>query len=840
MGVRWERLRAAACCALALAWPLAANAQAEPAPRSAAAVLDLRFAEAAQDPERLGLLRAAETALARGDTGEAIAALDRAALMLHAADTEMGLVRAYVQQGEYRRALAFAAHTAGAHKDTPAAAALYAWLLDAGGQAAFAQRVLDEARARSPQDPVLDEARRRLAAGAATAGGSLLQGAHRMAPHGVLAGGHDAPPTHAKTVASGMLLPGGRQAVVPLSAASDGVELWVRNGLGQTSHAKVQRRLPALGVAVLALSAPLAAAELPPLSPRDPFAGSPGFVVAHVAGADAAPAWPRLYAGFLGAQATAPAGARRLGIAVPASASGAPVFDAAGRWAGIVLTAGDAAPAMLGVQRLREALGDPADRPDAVPANAARIGSDLAYEQSLRGALQVVAARPALQPVSFDESAGPVEASAELAGHAVLRADTVVRAPGQAGPLFATAGKFSAGNRQRSEVLGSVPGISFVGDPKHPRASGGSLPIAGQAVQGFSAIVSLGRNEFVALTDNGFGNKLNSPDALLMLHRLKADWASGKVARLSTLFLRDPERKLPFQIVNENSAERYLTGSDFDPESLQRVGDEWWIGDEFGPYVLRVDRDGKVLGLVDTVVGDKPYRGPDHYLNARLPNYPGDAAFEVRRSGGFEPMALSPDGRLLYPMFEWPLWDTKARDMEKRDGKPFTRILELDVATQRYTGRQWKYAFEGAGHVVSDFQLLDATTGLVIERDDATEGDTPACPNEPRTDCFTRPAKFKRIYRIDLARADAEGFVRKIAYIDLTRIANPKGLARLGPNEARFSMPHLGPEGLAIVDATHIVVVNDNNFPYSSGRTIGRPDDNELVLLDIGALLQRR
>ena len=82
-----------------------------------------------------------------------------------------------------------------------------------------------------------------------------------------------------------------------------------------------------------------------------------------------------------------------------------------------------------------------------------------------------------------------------------------------------------------------------------------------------------------------------------------------------------------------------------------------------------------------------------------------------------------------------------------RNGKPYTRILELDVATQRYSERQWKYQFEEAGHVTADFQMLNATTGLVIERDDATEGAGPNCPNEPRIDCFTRPAKFKRIYK---------------------------------------------------------------------------------------------
>lgn len=433
-----------------------------------------------------------------------------------------------------------------------------------------------------------------------------------------------------------------------------------------------------------------------------------------------------------------------------------------------------------------------------------------------------------------------VEVPSVLAGHAALPASTTVVPPKAAGVFFETAGKFSASNRQRSETLGSVPGVTFVGDAKYPRNSGGSLPVRGQAVQGFSGIVSLGNAEFLALTDNGFGNKLNSADALLMVHRLKADWRAGSVARQQTFFLRDPDRKVPFQIVNENSKDRYLTGSDFDPESIQVVNNQWWIGDEFGPYVLRTDASGKVLAVIETKVDGRDYRGPDHYMNARLPNYPGDAAFNVRRSGGFEPMAKSPDGKMLYPMFEWPLWDVEKKAQEMHDGKPFTRILELDTATSKYTSRQWKYSFEAAGNVAADFQMLDATTGLVIERDDSTEGSGNVCADAPRVDCFTRPAKFKRIYKIDMAQTDADGLVKKVAYIDLTKISNPNRMAKRGPNEDVFVLPHLGPEGMAMVDAKHIVLVNDNNFPFSSGREIGKPDDNELTLLDISALINAK
>lgn len=200
------------------------------------------------------------------------------------------------------------------------------------------------------------------------------------------------------------------------------------------------------------------------------------------------------------------------------------------------------------------------------------------------------------------------EVTAVLAGHALLPHDTTVAAPRDAGAFFATAGKFTAPSRLRTETLGAIPANTFVGDPKHPRASGGALPVRGQSVQGFSAIVSLGGDRFLAMTDNGFGSRINSPDALLMVHRLKVDWATGRVQREHTTFLRDPQRRIPFAIQNEATRERYLTGADLDIESLQQVGDEWWIGDEFGPYVIRFDAQGRALGLIETQVGDRTYR----------------------------------------------------------------------------------------------------------------------------------------------------------------------------------------------------------------------------------------
>src|SRR5262245_35530327 len=108
------------------------------------------------------LLERGESALAWGEVAQAAEAFERAASIRHAAEPEMGLIRTYMQTGAYRRALAFAAHTAGAHRDAPAGAVLYAWLLHVGGQVRLAQRMLDDVEAQSPGNSLVAEARRRV------------------------------------------------------------------------------------------------------------------------------------------------------------------------------------------------------------------------------------------------------------------------------------------------------------------------------------------------------------------------------------------------------------------------------------------------------------------------------------------------------------------------------------------------------------------------------------------------------------------------------------------------------------------------------------------------------
>ena len=358
-------------------------------------------AGAGGEDARVALLERAEADLAHGDVVRATDGFERAAGMRHAADAEMGLVRSFMQAGDYRRALAFCAHVAGAHLDAPEAAALYAWLLRAGGQDAYAQRVLGMALERAPQDPVLLAARDAFASARPVAAGVLLQPPHRVAPQPVMAGGPPLVAPGARVISSGVLVRGGAQALVPAAALRGAPsKLWVRNGLGEGSRAFIDRTKQPLdpqGVTLLGLEAPLRWPAMDAASLREPFAGSPGFVLAYAESAAAEAAWPWLAAGFFGPM-RGDGNARPLGIELPAGRQGGPALDAGGRLAGIVLSGADDSPVLLPVSRWKAlASAEPATASAAEPpVDATQQGpriapADKAYEDGLRLALQIVA-----------------------------------------------------------------------------------------------------------------------------------------------------------------------------------------------------------------------------------------------------------------------------------------------------------------------------------------------------------------------------------------------------------------------------------------------------------------
>lgn len=432
-------------------------------------------------------------------------------------------------------------------------------------------------------------------------------------------------------------------------------------------------------------------------------------------------------------------------------------------------------------------------------------------------------------PALADEPVFP----AKLAGHAVLPALTLTPAPEDAPEDAKISGKFTAAAR----VMAPETVMGDTGASHGKRATGISLPFKGQPVQGFSgyAMNTAEDGGVFMLTDNGYGTKANSPDALLMFHKMMPQWDTGVMELTQTTFLHDPDFKVPFRIAYEGSDSRYLTGADFDLESIQYLNGELWIGDEFGPYLLRVALDGRILAVYPTLKDGVELKGPDT-PGISATSVPGKD-WTVQRSGGYEGMALQPGTGLLWVLFEKPLLG--------EDGKPganFLWSLAFDPAKGEWTGQSFKFQLAEGATAIGDFNFVDETRAMIIERDNGEGDPSLKCAADPAPDCFPAPALVKRIVMIDTASVDAEGFVRRIGHIDLMDIQDPDGKARLETLATRdlagkFTFPFFTIEDVMRVDETHIMVGNDNNLPYSSGRQLDKAADNEAILLEVPEFL---
>jgi len=422
---------------------------------------------------------------------------------------------------------------------------------------------------------------------------------------------------------------------------------------------------------------------------------------------------------------------------------------------------------------------------------------------------------------------------------------------------------FSAELLQRSVL----PSDSFSPGPTSGQFASGAngvvLPLINkQPVQGFSAVLrGTAKDTFLVMSDNGFGNKANSPDALLRVYSVKPDFETGDVRPANRhtgelqndfvagtfITLSDPWKKVPFPIVADGlnypgtptgggaaipvdpaiKNGRLLTGGDFDIESIRRAPDgSFWFGDEFGPWLLHTDANGRLLespiplpnlrGLPSTVGGTEvnplvqAVSNPVRTLDANLPD-----------SGGFEGMALNQTGNNLYTLLEKAINGDAVRNR--------LLVSEFSIGQRAYSGKTWGYLLDAPGNAIGDFTALTDTEFVIIERDGG-QGDA----SDPRQ---TNPARFKKIFRVDLDAVDAQGNLVKQEVADLMAIYDPRDVFANGRTNTVFTFPFVTIEDVLVLDNNRLLVINDNNYPGSAGREFGVPDDNEFVVLHVAPLL---
>jgi hypothetical protein len=423
-----------------------------------------------------------------------------------------------------------------------------------------------------------------------------------------------------------------------------------------------------------------------------------------------------------------------------------------------------------------------------------------------------------------------------------------------------------------AELVGRavMPAATFAPGPTSGQfitpANGISVPFANkQPVQGLSGVMPgpvPGTYDF--LLDNGFGAKNNSADSLLRVFSLRPDFKTGKVVPVNRTSGRDSkfdrsdwfitlhgingQNRTGFRPVFQDAdypnggndipvdpriaSQRLLTGSDFDVEGVVRAKDgSYYFGDEFGPFIIHTDQNGKLLKALPAVqpnltgIGTNPLiQSPDYptpVAGSRLPPISGPS--NSQSSGGFEGFTINPAGTKIYTLLEKSLTG---------DANPQRRFINVfSTKTNTYLKELYAYkvgdpngnnaGIDPTNNSIGDMNMINDHEILVIERDQ-NQG---------------AASRFKRIYLADLSTIDAQGFVKKTLVADLMNISDPKKLGGNGTSGGVFTMPFVTIEDVMAIDANTILVANDNNFPFSSGRTPGLPDDDEIVLIKLDAPL---
>jgi glycerophosphoryl diester phosphodiesterase len=386
--------------------------------------------------------------------------------------------------------------------------------------------------------------------------------------------------------------------------------------------------------------------------------------------------------------------------------------------------------------------------------------------------------------------------------------------------------------------------------------------LAGQPLQGVSSMMPAGDGTWWALADNGYGARANSADFQLVIHRIDPRWTDAAGPRvLATTLLRDPDRHIPWTIVCDRNAGtplpafsfnvlppppaacgsdrsgRILTGFDLDPESFVRAPDgTFWVSEEFGPFLLHIAEDGRVLAPPVQVPGVRSPQNPFLKISDRArAERPTLAA-----SRGFEGLAISPDGSTLYALLEGAVAGDEPRDL---------RLYVYSIAQAAFAPAFFTVRLDGASQTVDLSSLTDASGArvysdaiappsgplaigelkavndrqlLLIERDNL--GDDEA------------PPRVKKIFLLTLPSA-REGAVGKKQVVDLLAIPDPSGL---GGEMNFFRLPFYTIESVHVVDERTLLVASDNNFPFSNGRSRSRSldrkgplaaDDTEIILV---------
>lgn len=307
---------------------------------------------------------------------------------------------------------------------------------------------------------------------------------------------------------------------------------------------------------------------------------------------------------------------------------------------------------------------------------------------------------------------------------------------------------------------------------KGPTTNGLKTPFGSQPVGNIVSIIPGDfANSWLVLSDSNFDNANNSSDYLMRIYTVEVSWhdangGDGSAAIVDWLNLTDPGKKVPKAIRNGNDPSRPLSGGDFNPRALARLGDgTFWIAEATGPSLLHFANNGQLL----------------------------DAPIALSGAGALQGMSKLPDNKTLVVA-------------QKSGANVSVRAFDTGA---RALGGAVTFPLSGGGNNFSGMAMVNDHQAVVIEQDNRQGG----------------AAQFKQVFLLDLQSSS------KTPVADLLNISDPNGVGGQG---SVFKFPFGDIAAIYPMDAQTLVIANDNNVPFGSGRNPGQADNTEYIAVQIG------
>ncbi|MDF0530480.1 esterase-like activity of phytase family protein [Tsukamurella sp. 8F] len=292
--------------------------------------------------------------------------------------------------------------------------------------------------------------------------------------------------------------------------------------------------------------------------------------------------------------------------------------------------------------------------------------------------------------------------------------------------------------------LTTAPGVALFSTDIAPLAEAGNATIQASAHGSALTPVPGAPGEFYGLTDRGPNVDGRSddekvepvPDFTPEIGRFRLGGGTATLERVIKLTapdgaplngLVDPGAATGETIVDLDGRPQPTSVRGLDPEGLVAMKDgTFWVSDEYGPYLVHFDANGKELERLS------PGKGLPAELALRTPNQ------------GMEGLTVTPDGGTLVGIMQSALKTPGLGGSAK--SVPLTRIVTVDLKTKAV--REFGYLLDDpqkTGKAVSEITAVSPTEFLVDERDGKLA-----------------PGANKVIYRVDIAGATDIGPSTKV------------------------------------------------------------------------------